>query len=154
MPLNIKDLTVSSPDIAPLGPIDPRFTLEDGNQVPRISITGVPEGTVEVALICHDPDAPLPNGFTHWVLYGLPAHDVELGPDADAVYRPGPNGAGLTRWAGPQPPARHGLHHYYFWAYALDTVVEGTPNREEFLATYGENVIEQNRLVGVFSNEG
>ena len=152
MPLNIKDLKISSPDIAPLGRIDKRFALDDANDVPRLSITGAPAGTVELALICHDPDAPLPHGFTHWVLYGLPPQDLELGADANSRFRPGPNGAGVFAWAGPQPPAGHGPHHYYFWVYALDAAVEGTPSREEFLERYADHILEQARLVGIFEN--
>lgn len=152
MPPNIANLKIYSPDIEPLGAIDPRFTLDDANEVPRISIAGVPENAVELALICHDPDAPLANGFTHWVLYGLPANDVELGDDADSVYRPGPNSAGLFHWAGPRPPAGHGAHHYYFWVYALDKSVEGTPTREKFLTRYADSIVEQARLVGTFEN--
>jgi len=56
------------------------------------------------------------------------------------------------QYYGPQPPAGHGEHHYYFWVYALDTKVEGTPNREEFLQKYAGNIIEQNRIVGIYQN--
>jgi hypothetical protein len=73
--------------------------------------------------------------------------------DADSTYRPGPNGAGTLGYVGPQPPAGHGPHHYYFWVYALDTKVDGTPTREEFLSTYGPHIVEQNRLVGSFENQ-
>jgi phosphatidylethanolamine-binding protein (PEBP) family uncharacterized protein len=37
--------------------------------------------------------------------------------------------------------------------YALDTTVEGTPTREEFLQTYAGNIIEQNRIVGLYENK-
>ena len=47
----------------------------------------------------------------------------------------------------------HGEHHYYFWVYALDTTVEGTPTREEFLQKYAGNIIEQNRIVGIYENK-
>jgi phosphatidylethanolamine-binding protein (PEBP) family uncharacterized protein len=36
--------------------------------------------------------------------------------------------------------------------YALDTRVDGTPGRNEFLEQYGANIIEQNRLVGIYEN--
>ena len=145
MGVNIKDLTITSPDIAPEGAIGDRFAAETGNEAPRLTISGVPAEAVELAVILHDPDAPLPHGFTHWVVYGIDpaAADVSTG-------RPGPNGAGEAAYAGPQPPRGHGLHHYYFWVYALDREVQGEPNREEFLARYGDAIIEQNRLVGVY----
>ncbi len=67
-------------------------------------------------------------------------------------FRVAPNGAGYAFYYGPQPPAGHGPHHYYFWVYALDTKVEGMPSREEFLQKYAGNIIEQNRIVGIYQN--
>lgn len=145
--MRIDKLTISSPDIPDLGDIPERFSADGGNEAPRVNIAGVPEGTRELVVIAHDPDAPLPNGFTHWVLYGLPAADQTVDTAAATA---GPNGAGKTGWYGPQPPAGHGRHHYYFWVYALDREVAGTPSREDFLRDYADAVIEQNRFVGHF----
>jgi phosphatidylethanolamine-binding protein (PEBP) family uncharacterized protein len=36
----------------------------------RPGVVGVPEETVELAVLCEDPDAPR-GTFTHWVLAGL-----------------------------------------------------------------------------------
>ena len=150
MPLFIDKLAVSSPDFADLSRIPDRFTADGGHAVPRILFEGAPEGTVEFALICHDPDAPLPNGFTHWVVYGIAADASALDLHAEGV-RLGPNGAGAPVWYGPEPPHGHGEHHYYFWLYALSRPVEGEPTREEFLARYADAIIEQARTVGTFS---
>lgn len=146
-----KDLKILSSDFENQGPIPVEFSLDADNRVPRLKITGVPDGAVELAVICHDPDAPLPHGFTHWVLYGIPPEDIEFGEDAHERFRPAPNGAGLSAWAGPQPPSGHGLHHYYFWVYALSRPVQGTPTREEFLDSYADAVMEQARTVGTFA---
>ena len=40
----------------------------------------MPEGTKAFAIVVHDPDAPLVDGFTHWVAYGIPG-------DADGAAR-------------------------------------------------------------------
>jgi Raf kinase inhibitor-like YbhB/YbcL family protein len=147
-PLFIADLTVSSPDLDAGGRMPDRFTAYHDDETPTVVISGLPEGTVEVALVCHDPDAPRPHGFTHWAVYGIPPHDpVEIGPDAAQHHRIGPNGRGEARWMGPRPPAGHGSHLYYFWAFALSRSVEGAPDRETFLAEYADDIIEQNRLV-------
>ena len=142
-------LAISSPDFAALGPIPAAFSADGGNRAPRLGISGVPAGTAELAIICHDPDAPLPNGFTHLTAYGIPADATEV--DLGAV-RVGPNGMGEKAWSGPHPPAGHGVHHYYFWVYALSSPVSGTPTREEFLAENGDAVIEQARVVGTFES--
>jgi Raf kinase inhibitor-like YbhB/YbcL family protein len=151
MPLNIKDLKIESPDFEPLGKMKDEFAGDKGNVTPRLKISGVPKEAVELAVICHDPDAPLPRGFTHWVVYGIPPTATDL-TDAANKYRIGPNGIGQTAYFGPQPPAGHGLHHYYFWVYALSVKVDGAPSREEFLDRYKDKIIEQNRVVGVYQN--
>jgi len=149
MALFIDKLTISSPDIPDQGDFPVEFTADGGSSVPRLAFSGAPEGTVEYAIICHDPDAPLPNGFTHWVVYGIPASATTLDLQAPGV-RQAPNGTGGVDYFGPQPPVGHGDHHYYFWIYALRREVEGSPSREEFLARYADDVIEQARTVGVW----
>ncbi len=143
------DLVVSSPDLVPLAAIPEEYSGYGANRVPALAVAGIPEGAVELALVCHDPDAPLPHGFTHWTVYGIPAVGGTLDLDAESV-RIGPNGLGEPGWTGPMPPEGHGIHHYYFWVYALSAPVSGTPTREEFLAGHGDHVIEQARLVGTF----
>jgi len=150
MALFIDKLAISSPDFGNLERIPDRFTADGGHAIPRLEISGAPEGTVELAVICHDPDAPLPHGFTHWTVYGVPADATSLDLEAPGV-RIGPNGVGATIWYGPEPPFGHGEHHYYFWVYALKRPVEGAPSREDFLAQYGDAIIEQARTVGTFS---
>lgn len=152
MPLNIKDLKITSQDFKPLEKLRDEHAGDKGNVLPKLNISGVPEGTVELAVICHDPDAPLAQGFTHWTVYGIPPQTTDLS-NAEKEFNVGPNGAGQRAYYGPQPPAGHGLHHYYFWVYALDTMVDGTPTREEFLSKYAGNIIEQNRIVGLYENK-
>lgn len=150
MALFIENLTISSPDFEELGRIPDPLTADGGHTLPRLEFSGAPEGTVEYAVIVHDPDAPVANGFTHWVVYGISPDATELDLEAEGV-RVAPNGAGYDIWYGPEPPHDHGTHHYYFWIYALKEKVEGTPTREEFIATYADSIIEQARTVGTFS---
>lgn len=152
MPLFIDKLAISSPDFASLGRIPENFSADGGNATPAIKISGAPDGTVEFALIVNDPDAPLPQGFTHWVVYGIPADVTTLDLSAPGL-RCGPNGMGVAAYSGPQPPFGHGEHHYFFAVYALNTSVVGEPSREEFLLTYADSIIEQARTVGVFRRD-
>lgn len=39
-----------------------------------MTVTNIPPGTKSLALIVHDPDAPVKNGFTHWVVWNLDAN--------------------------------------------------------------------------------
>lgn len=150
MALTIKNLKITSSDIGPDGRLGDKHAQDRDNKPPVLQISGVPDDATELALICHDPDAPRPWGFTHWTLYGIPRDITEIGPDADSRFRPGRNGFGDTGYGGPRPPAGHGPHHYYFWIYALDRPVAGTPSRREFLDGYADSVIEQNRVVGIY----
>jgi len=151
MATTIKDLTIQSAEFEPLGQLADKHTADKGNSVPKLSVSGVPQEAVELALICHDPDAPRPHGFTHWTVYGIPPSATDLS-DAESNYRIGPNTLGKNVYFGPRPPAGHGPHLYYFHIYALDTKVDGAPSREDFLERYAENIIEQNRIVGVYEN--
>ena len=84
------------------------------------ALVGVPDGTKSFALILHDPDAPVPGGFYHWVVYNLPitterlAGGVQL--DADQL---GQTTNGRLGYYGPCPPPGP-PHHYTFTLYALD----------------------------------
>ena len=95
MSLKLGNLRVTSPEFGPAGRMDKKYAGDGGNQSPPLEWSGAPAGTKEFALVCHDPDAPLPHGFTHWVVYGIPAGTKNLseGQKPDA-FTPGVNGAG------------------------------------------------------------
>lgn len=141
-------LTITSPDLSPGERIDDRFAGQESTDPPRIEVAGVPAEAIELALICHDPDAPMEGGFTHWTLYGLPAQDGLV--DASAG-RSGPNDDGGVGYVGPYPPQGHGEHRYFFSIYALKTPVAGTPTREEFLTEYRGDVVDSADLMGTYS---
>ncbi|MGC9319633.1 MAG: YbhB/YbcL family Raf kinase inhibitor-like protein, partial [Armatimonadota bacterium] len=64
-------LSITSPAFSDGETIPVKYT-DDGEDIsPPLTFEGVPEGTAELALICHDPDAPRPGGWTHWVVYGM-----------------------------------------------------------------------------------
>jgi Raf kinase inhibitor-like YbhB/YbcL family protein len=154
MGLNIKDLKITSGAFDDGGRIPDGYVYDKGNTSPALSWSGVPEGTKQLAVICHDPDAPLPHGFTHWVVYGIPADTTEIAEGDAEAFTQGTTGFGEQAYGGPMPPEGHGTHHYYFWVYALDTEVDAGPglSREELLDRIGDHVIEQNRVVGTYSN--
>ena len=144
------DLALTSPDVADGERIADDFAGQHGARTPRMDVTGVPAAAVELALVCHDPDAPLPHGFTHWTLYGIPPEDGAI----DATDgRPGPNDDGGVGYVGPFPPHGHGEHRYYFWVYALSRRVEGEPARGAFLDQYADAVVAQARLVATYSRQ-
>lgn len=154
MALNVKDLKITSDAFENGGRIPDRHTYDKANVSPGLSWSGVPEGTRELAMICHDPDAPLPHGFTHWVVYGIPADATGIPEGQSDAYTQGKTDFGEQSWGGPLPPAGHGDHHYYFWLYALDTELGAEPGltRAELLERIEGHVIEQARVIGTYSN--
>jgi Raf kinase inhibitor-like YbhB/YbcL family protein len=151
--LKLGNFKVTSPAFGPGGRMDKKYGGDSGNMSPPLEWSGVPKGTKEFALICHDPDAPLPRGFTHWVVYGIPASVTKLaegqGPD---IFTAGVNDTGKPGYMGPYPPSGHGVHHYYFWVYALDEALrlEAGLNRDRLLDAISNHILEQARIVGTY----
>jgi Raf kinase inhibitor-like YbhB/YbcL family protein len=150
--LNVADLQVSSPAFDGHGRIPERHTGDGEDLSPALEWRGVPEGTRAFAVVAHDPDAPLVDGFTHWVLYGIPGDVRGLG-EATADFLEGMNSFGTKGYKGPAPPPGHGPHHYYFWVYALDDDIGLQPglDRRALLERIEGHVIEQARVIGVYA---
>lgn len=137
------------------GEIPTKHTGEGENVSPALSWEGAPDGTRSIAIVCHDPDAPLVKpgsyGFTHWVLYNLPPSTTSL-EEGTSQGTSGPIDNGNTGYSGPMPPEGHGRHHYYFWVLALDVepnLQEGL-SLERFLETVEPNVLGMNRIIGTY----
>lgn len=150
--LHLGDLEITSPAFAHGERIPDRHTVNGEDVSPELSWTGAPEGTVQYALICHDPDAPLTDGFTHWVVYGIPA-DVTSLPEGANDYIQGSTDFGREGYGGPAPPPGHGTHHYFFHLYALSGEVDAAPglSRSELLEKIDPLILVQARIVGTYS---
>jgi Raf kinase inhibitor-like YbhB/YbcL family protein len=152
--LNVADLKIKSPAFEGHKRIPDKHTSNGENVAPPLEWSGAPEGTRAYALVVHDPDAPLVEGFTHWVAYGIPAETTSL-PEGGEGPVQGLNSMGEEGYTGPAPPPGHGPHHYYFWVYALDEDLELPPglDRRALLTQIEDHVIEQARVIGTYSNE-
>jgi len=150
--LNVADLKLKSSAFSHHERIPQRHASDGENVSPALEWTGVPEGTKAFAIVVHDPDAPLVDGFTHWVAYGISADRTSL-PEGGGDVIEGKNSIGEDGYGGPAPPPGHGSHHYYFWVYALDEDLDLEPglDRRALVDKIEEHVIEQARLVGTFS---
>lgn len=154
----LSDMTLSSPAFENGGPIPLRHTAYGDNISPALRWSGAPEGTWSFALICHDPDAPLVtpaghHGYVHWVLYNIPGEVTELPEGIDpGKYTTGPNEQGEEVYFGPQPPAGHGRHSYYFWLLALSREPDLEPGLDmrSLLRAVEGDLLGMNRLVGTY----
>ena len=104
-------------DIEDGGTIPTEFTCDGDNAPVLVTVESTPEGTVQLAFIVDDPDAPTDEPFVHWVVYGIPADTTEF-TDAEDGLTYGENDAGVEGWIGPCPP--DGEHEYVFTLFALD----------------------------------
>lgn len=149
--LNVQDLTIRSEAFGAHESIPQRHTSEGEDVAPALEWSGAPEGTRSFAVVVHDPDAPLVDGFTHWVAYNIPG-DADGLPEGGEVPAAGVNSAGNQGYNGPAPPPGHGTHHYYFWVYALDEELDLEPglDRRALLSRIENHVIEQARVIGTY----
>ena len=122
------------------GEIPRRCGYKDENEQPTLTICGIPDEAVELALIMDDPDAMgavgkvwvhwvvwniLPNqndyatGFTHDEIENLEKHTN----DNMEIIKEGMTDFGKAGYGGPAPPDKR--HTYVFKVYALDCTLGG-----------------------------
>jgi len=155
---------LTSPAFAHGAAIPTRFTADGADLSPALRWQAPPAGTVELALVCHDPDAPRAEGWTHWVLTGIPPSTRSLPEGLDAAEHPsavagatsGKNDFGRLGYGGPSPPPGHGVHHYHFFLYALDRP-SGAPvgvTRQQLDRRIRGHVVGRAELVGTYERHG
>lgn len=151
--LNVQDLKLRSSAFENHKRIPEQHTGDGDDVAPALEWSGVPDGTKSFAVVVHDPDAPLVDGFTHWVAYNIPGDATGL-PEGGGEATAGENSFGNQGYNGPAPPPGHGPHHYFFWVYALDDDLGLDPglDRRSLLERIEDHVIEQARLVGTYEH--
>ena len=145
-------MQLTSSAFEPGGEVPCKHTGEGEDISPPLAWSGVPDGTVELALICDDPDAPTPKPWVHWVVYKLPAGTTSLAEGEAGGALEGENDFRLAGYGGPMPPPGHGTHHYHFKLYALDTATElawGT-TKNALLAAMQGHVLAEGELIGTY----
>ena len=126
-------------------------TCDDQNVSPPLDWTGVPTGTVSVALIMDDPDAPS-GTWVHWVLYNIPAETTSLEQGKTGGGTDGKNDFSKLGYGGPCPP-RGSNHRYYVKVYALDIKLDlkaGATKAQVESAMRG-HVLVQGQLMGKYA---
>jgi Raf kinase inhibitor-like YbhB/YbcL family protein len=100
------------------------YTCEGAGESPRVSWTGIPDGSKSLVLIVDDPDAPT-STFTHWIVYNVPPASGELAQGQTNAKvlsneaQQGQSTAGFRAYYPPCPPIGS-THRYFFRLYALD----------------------------------
>jgi len=99
------------------------FGCTGENKSPHLKWQGAPKDTKSFALIVHDPDAPRPTGWYHWIVLNIPANVTELkeGQQINHPMLQAKNDFGSVTYGGACPPKGHGVHRYNFTIYALES---------------------------------
>ncbi len=141
------------------GNIPKKYTCDGEDVSPALSWTGLPAGTLALALIADDPDAPV-GTFTHWVLYdlGASAHEVAEGlpkkPELPDGARQGQNDFRQVGYNGPCPPPGK-PHRYYFKLYALNAKLglKAGASRKEVERAMQGHVIAETQVMGKYGRQ-
>ena len=153
-------ITINSSAFSHNQPIPRKHTGEGQDVSPALSWSGIPAGAKELALIMDDPDAPRADPWVHWIIYKLPATLTRL-PEAIAETQQlavpegalqGKNSWGTVGYRGPLPPPGHGVHHYHFKLYALDTALDVRPglDNSQLLSKMKGHILAEGDLVGTY----
>ena len=141
-----------------------------GNLSPPLAWTGVPEGTVSLALVMEGKEPWAGENNVHWLLWNIPAEVGELPAGTPTTTQPasvgpragqGANSFGRIGYDGPCPQpinlegrdrtgGRDAVSRYFFQIYALDTELDLAPGAtlEELLRAIDGHVLAGGELVG------
>jgi len=143
----LTDLIITSPIFAHNSLIPAKYTCDGENVNPPLNINGIPEGTRSLVLIVDDPDAPM-GTWVHWVVWSLPPKaTIEENMISETE---GLNDFRRQQYGGPCPPS--GTHRYFFKVYALDTVLELSPNsrKKDVEKAMSGHKLAKGEIVGLY----
>lgn len=150
--MNKGGFRLTSPAFSDGEPLDPCFTADEEDAVaPPLEWTAPPPGTQELAIIVEDPDAPSPEPFCHWLVWGLAPQAGKL-LEGEAPPRAGKNSFGNSEWLPPDPPTSHGPHDYVFQIFALDLPLALMPGagRSDLVAAMEGHVLAAAVITGTY----
>ncbi|HVG85838.1 MAG TPA: YbhB/YbcL family Raf kinase inhibitor-like protein [Vicinamibacterales bacterium] len=158
-------LTVTSPTLKAGETIPRDYTADGKNVSPPLQWSGAPAPTKEFAVVCDDPDVPMPQPFVHWVIYKIPGtakglpENIPIDPAAAmpadvAGAVQGTSGFRRPIYRGPAPPPGK-PHHYHFTVYAIDAVLDLKPGltKAELLEAIKGHVVGEGELVAIYERK-
>ena len=127
------------------GEIPRECGYKNGNKVPPLTVSGIPEGTKSLSLIMDDPDAMEPAGkvWVHWVAWNIEPTTTEL----ENLTTEGMTDFGEVGYGGPAPPDKR--HTYVFKLYALDCdllIAPLTSTKADVEKAMEGHIIEQTQI--------
>jgi len=148
-------LEVKSDDFVPGAMLPRKSTIDGAGTPPEIEWSKPPPGTKSIAIVLEDADAPLPEPFVHWLVYGIPPEQTTLLPGTLGGARQGENSKMKRGFTPAAPPPGHGVHDYHFQVFALDTEItlDDGAGRSALLGAMRDHVIAWGDLVGRYERQ-
>jgi len=126
----------------------------DGEKVnPPLHFSDIPNMVKSLALIVDDPDAPM-GTFVHWVVYNIPPAVTEVKENSSITgAADGTNSTGKIGFVPACPPS--GTHRYFFKLYALDTMLQLSPNanKQQVEQAMQNHILAQAELIGLYKRK-
>ena len=155
------NLKLTSSAFSDGGEIPRECGYKNGNKVPPLAVSGIPEMTESLVLIMDDPDAMGPAGkvWLHWLVWDIFRNEPEQEDEMDSF--PGNNCIegesdfyGEVGYGGPAPPDKR--HTYVFKVYALDSRLLDldygeAPTKADVEKAMEGHIIEQTQLTGTYA---
>ncbi len=143
------------------GTLPEAYTCRGKGISPQLQWANPPVNTKSFALVCFDPDAVQKPGWTHWVVFNIPATMTHV-PEGLSTNAKLPDGTyqGFNSWGNPGyggacPPKGTGSHRYIFTLYALskdahDLRLQSNTTREQLLDVMKDCTLGQAELIGMY----
>ena len=147
-------LTLKSDAFDNDGIIPKQYGYKHGNNSPPLTISGIPENTVSLALIMDDPDAMGAVGkvWVHWVVWNIIPDNIEFQENSvPSNCIEGETDFGEIGYGGPAPPDKE--HTYVFKLYALDKKLENSKDstKKQIEDAMNNHIITETKLEGRYS---
>ncbi len=143
------------------GFIPEKYTCEGEDVNPPLKIDGIDEKAISLAIIVDDPDAPI-GTFVHWVAWNIPIINgipdaIPKKPEIEVPIEmvQGKGGFGSVGYRGPCPPRGHGIHHYHFKIYALDSklMLKAGASKKALEKAMKGHILQQGELIGLYKRK-
>jgi Raf kinase inhibitor-like YbhB/YbcL family protein len=131
----------------------PNEHAADGASLPvPLSWSQPPRGTRSLTLLVEDPDAPTPNPFLHWAIYGISASARDVAQAIASGANVGRNSMLRSGWAPCAPPKGDDAHRYVFQLFALDVLPHLGPHcgRSAVVEVMRRHVLGLGLLTGTY----
>ena len=122
---------------------------KNGNKIPPLTVSGVPEGTKSLALIMDDPDAMGAVGkvWVHWVAWNIDPITTEL----ENLTTEGMTDFGEVGYGGPAPPDKRHTYEFRLFALEVELDLPSESTKAVVIDAMEPHIIDQAMLTGTYA---